>query len=420
MGVSHVGRLIAFQETTFAIAQGVVSDRDQRVIRTPDLSGLVSGRAPDQTHYDRIHEVFQRVDLSQFGSKVSVPVYLTGLGAAIASGGGVTYPANDVSVLLRSLMGGALTPAAGGSVLTPGTTSGFTLQAGQGPSFTKGGACIVSATSGYHMREIAQVSGDFLYLKQQLSATTTTGANVYNCCTFYFDEDNWGGDASTLALRFAGLLTNDQWIMRGCAGDFSISSEIDGLLAMTMELQVTQWAKSAATSFPGAGFLGGVPLACKGGHLLWHVPGTTTLNILPVDRFNFKPGVKFAPDRALDGIETVKRYHMLRADTTAHLEINGYQNFDEFWTHTDTQSTTRSAMLVLGSSPVISSVGTGMIGLSMPTAQYVARPKRMSNGELVRVGIDLEAREDTAVTSPTTGTSATADIHRSKFRVHVG
>ncbi len=416
MGVPHVGRLLAVLETTFGTFQVVGSERDQRIVRAPDLSGLVTGRAPNQTHYDRLHETMQRVDLSEFGSKVKLPVYLDGLAAGLNSAASSGYPANDVSVLLRGLMGGVFSAAAGSSVLSAYSVSTILVQAGMGARFSAGGACVINGA----MRGLAAVSGDVLVLKMALSAAPTTGNVVYNCSTFYFDEDEWGGSGDTLQMRYAGNLTNDWYQLYGVAGDFTISTEIDQLLAMNLDLQVADWRKFAGGyTLAGASYAGGGPLACKTGQIQWQTVGTSTVNIIHADKFSVTPGIKFHPYRALSGVETLVRYYMLRAETKAQFEVAAYQNFDEFWTDTDTQSTLKYFHLVIGSAPISAGSGTGMVGIELPTCQYEMRPKRLSNGELVKVQVNLEAREDQAVTTPTAGVSAQADMHRSKLKIHL-
>lgn len=424
MGYPHVARLSTDLESTFGTT-AAGGYRDQRMVEGSFTPRFQKGRLANQTVVDRLHDVQQLLDASLFGSGFDVSVYLDGLAAALDNATAYAHPQTGAAEILGALFGGNRGDSGSLLVAAGSTTTTLNVTGGQGGRLAKGGALVIQTSGGWEMREIKDVVVDAVTLKMALNAVPANGTPIYNCATFYLDEDNVGGDGDSLMFRFLGLLANDQWTAQGCGGTVKFGTALDALLTMQLGIQAATWAKTSGHTLAGASYVGGGPLVCKAGRLWWQTVGTTTRNILSADSFDVDPGLSIVAERALDGIETVKRWRMLRAAPTATLEVSAFRgategaDFDSFWTEFATATTVKAFLLQLGDAPIVAGSGTGLVGISLPRCMYSEAPERLGSGDLVHARVKLRGDEDTDITSPDSGQTATADLHRSAIRVHL-
>lgn len=424
MGYPHVARLSTDLETTFGTT-AAGGWRDQRLVEGTFNPKFLKGRLQDRTVVDRLHDIQGFLDASMFGSGFDATVYLDGLAAALDNATAYSHPQNNAAEILGAIFGGNRGDSGSLLVAAGSTTTTINVTGGQGSRFAKGGALVIQTSGGWEMREIKNVAVDAITLKMALNAVPANGTPIYNCATFYLDEDNVGGDGDSLRFLYLGLLANDQWRLDGCGGSLKFGTAIDDLLTMQLSVQAAQWTKTNGNTLAGASYTGGGPLVCKAGTLWWQTVGTTTRNVLSADSFDIDPGLRVVPERALDGVETVKRLRMVRGEPTATIEVNAFRgategaDFDSFWTDFATQTTVKAFLLQLGTAPIVSGSGTGMVGISLPRCHYSAPPERLGSGDLVHARVSLRGDEDSDITSPDSGQTATADLHRSAIRVHL-
>lgn len=426
MGVGNVMRFSSDVEATVGVDPGAETYLDHRLIAGTFAPRQLGRKLlPDMTVVSRLHDRNQPLFGSLDGLGFNASLYLEGLSAALATGSTYTHPQNNIAELLDCMMGGN-SGGAGTTELSSGSsTTSITVQVGHGARFTKGGACIING----EMRAIKNVAGDTLTLKHALSAAPTNGQAIYNCGTFFLDEDNVGNDGNTMIFQILGMLSGDQWVYRGCAGTFTIDAGIDQLVKLNLNIQAATGAVPGASATPktsgltlaGAAYVGGGPLPAVTGQVQWQDVGTTTRKILSADRFTIDPGIRLVPELALEGVETKLRYRMIRQAAKVTLEFNAYRgatngaDFDLMWTDYNAR-TPKMCLIQLGNAPIVGGVGTGVVGIEFPRLYFTGPPERISGGEdgLVRVRVNLEADEDTDITTPTT------DIHYSAVRVHLG
>lgn len=426
MGVANVMRFSSDVETTFGVDPGAETYVDHRLVAgTFSPRQLGRKHLPDMTVVSRLHDRNSPKLGSLDGLGFSASVYLEGLSAALATGSTYTHPQNNVAELLDCLMGGNAGGAGSTELASGSTTTSIAVQVGHGTRFSKGGACIING----ELREIKNISGDTLTLKHALSAAPTNGQAIYNCGTFFLDEDAVGNNGNSLIFRVLGMLTGDQWIYRGCGGSFTIDAAIDQLVKMNLNIQAATGAVPGASATPktsgetlaGASYVGGGPLPAVTGQVQWQDVGTTTRKILRADRFTIDPGIRIVAETSLDGVETKYRYRMLRQAARVTLEFPAYTgatdgaDFDLMWTDFNA-NTAKACVIQLGNAPIVAGVGTGVVGISFPRLMWAGPPERIAGGEdgLVRCRVTMDADEDSDITTPTT------DIHYSAVRVHLG
>lgn len=425
MGVANVMRFSSDVETTFATDPGAESYVDHRLL-TGTFTPRQLGRKllPDMTVTSRVHDRNPPKQGSLDGLGFTASIYLEGLAAALETASSYSHPQNNVAELLDPLMGGNAGGAGSTELMNGSTTTSIAVQVGHGTRFSKGGAVVING----EMREIKNVSGDTLTLKHALSAAPTNGQAIYNCGTFFFDEDAVGNSGNSLIFRVLGLLSGDQWIYRGCCGSFTIDAGIDQLVRMNLNIMAATGAVPGASATPktsgetlaGASYVGGGPLPAVTGQVQWQTVGTTTRKILRADRFTIDPGIRIVPEIGLDGVETKIRYRMLRQAGRVTLEFPAYAgatdgaDFDLMWTDFNA-NTAKMCLIQLGNAPITGGSGTGVVGVSFPRLHWVQPPERIVGGDdgLVRCRVTLEADEDSDITTPTT------DIHYSAFRIHL-
>lgn len=401
-------------ETTFGTTQAY-SWLDQRFIRETGGLNLIDMVLPDMSSTARLHEENAHVLGSKFGSGATLQAYLDGLANADVLDDGAVYsfPQANISQPIRALMGGASGDE--GSVVDTGggAVDSITVPAGEGARFAEGAAFGVVLAGVVEVRRIVDITGDVIKPHMEFSAIAANGAKVYNSETMYLDEDNVGGDGDSLACRFMGKLTNDQWIMYGCGGSFTIGMAINELLTATFNLQCADWLKTTGGSL-GATYAGGGPLPVRLAEVQY---ATAATNNTPVSRalltgveaFNADPGLVTEPQPGISGIETVERWRMMNAVTKATMTVRGHANFDTFWTDFAAK-TQKSIGFQIGNTT--DTGGTGIVYIHLPRTQFAVEPKRVEAGGFVKAELEYDGMEDAA-------TGATSDIGLSKIIIAV-
>ncbi len=421
MGYSLIKSMDTDVETTFG-TDPAASRRAQASL----IEGSVKMRTPikklpDLSTVQRLHDRNHHVSASQFGCGFTSSHYLTGLSAALVDAGSFTSPGTDFGEILLAGFGG-LSGFAGDKIFG---TSSTTVQVfvDDESLFPPGHAfCIQNAvTSRYEIRSVISTAANTLNLRSALgNAPTTDDYPVYNCATFYLDEDNVGGDTDSLTCRFIGYAATDQWIFTGCVPQkFTFKTPLDDFLICDVDMAAATWANTSGLTAGSTTLAGSRKVVCSLGSFAFISEGSTTHNRISCHEISIDPGLSLMPERAFDGTETVVRFRQMRSKPTVSMTVRAFRGsfggstFETFWTDADSETAYREGMFVAGSSPVIAGSGTGMVAIETPRMQYAAEPELVDEGDGFQdVKLTFDCDED-GVATPA------SDLARSAVRVHL-
>jgi hypothetical protein len=425
MSVSNVQLFSAHVETTFN------TDEAENYIHLRPIEGTYKPRyqrtlLPNRKTTARLHDGNPNVHGSEFGCGFEISFYLEGLGEGLGPLVAYSHPQSSICRLLRALMGGQSGDS--GSTIIGGTAVQPQITDAHGSRFPAGQGLIASSQLRYNLLTGAGGGGwDEINVNMAFSAAPS-GA-MFNTATFYLDEDEVGGSGDTLACRILNTLSGDRDIFRGCCGTFTLTTELDGLLVINVNMQAASWEPAtgdASTALAASETNAGGPIAISAGRLLFGDAGVTTYNFSRGDKFTFDPGMRITASRGLtpDG-STIWRWRMLRAAPTVTIEWDAYEGategaeLAEAITEWQDDSTVKQILAQFGTDPIVSSVGTGVVGVSVPRAYYNAPLERIAgdDGGLVRYAKTFRGIEDQATTRPA---EPNADLAASAFRVFVG
>ncbi len=421
MGYSLIKELAIDTESTFGVTPTGTYRPLQHLVE-----GSLKMRTPihkleDKSTVARLHDRHHHRNASQFGAGWSASFYLEGLASALNLSGTYTAPGNDLGELLLAAFGGI---RGGVGSKTNSTTSTTTvLDVDDGSGFAAGGAlAIYNSTSGrWEFRPIITVTSNALAVRSALGFTPNTDdLAVVNAVTFYLDEDGVGGDTQSLITRVRGYSSTDQWLFRGCVPNkITIKTPLDDYAMIDVDVSAAAWettsGASAATSILG----GSGPIVGKTGTFHYVQEGTTQHISLSCHEITIDPGFNIVPERAFDGVQTVKRFRMQRQKPQVSLTVRvfrGYADnvatFDYFWTEADSESTYRSGAFLFGQSPIISGSGTGMVAVETPRIQYAKEPELVDEGDGFQdVKLVFDCDEDNTTTGSTDPTESALRLH---------
>lgn len=422
MGYSQIKELATDVETAFATDQPESWRAQTRLVE-----GSVKLRTPihkleDMSTVARLHDRNHHRNASQFGAGLSASFYLEGLASALNLAGTYTAPGNDLGEILLAAFGAVRGGV--GSKTNSTTSTTINLDVDSGTGFASGGACaIYNSTSGkWEFRPIITVTSNALALRSALGFTPNTDdLPVINATTFYLDEDGVGGDGQSLAIRIRGYAGTDQWIFRGCVPSrVTFKTPLDDYAMVDVDFSATTWANTSGETAASSVLGGSGPIVGKTGAFHWIQEGATVHNQINCHEISIDPGFSIVPERAFDGIQTVKRFRMMRQKPQATMTsrvFRGYSNglttFDYFWTEAATESAYLSGAFLFGQSPIISGSGTGMFAVEMPRMQYAKEPELVDEGDGFQdVKFTFDCDEDNTTTGST-------DLTDSALRLHV-
>jgi hypothetical protein len=386
---------------------------DQRMVEGTFAPRFAQATLPDMTVQSRVHDRASHRVGSKFGCGFAASFYVDGLPSGLVSASTFSHPQNNVAEMLRALMGGQ-TGDVGSTIDSACGADTTVITVTTAANFGAGEAVVVNN----EMRRIASVAGNELTLDVDLSAAPGSATVVYNTATFYLDEDGVGGSGDSLNWQVVAQDAGDGYQFEGCAGTFTLRTGLDELLVMDADFQAADWSRLSGVSLTsGLSYTGGGPLPISAGRLYMAASGTTTLITLPCPQFEFNPGLVLAPERALNGTETVVRWRMMRSEPTISFFIphsmSSWQTyFDKFLVSTATRDEYK-IFLQIGNTPITSSTGAGCVGISLPQCMLDGPPERgVGPNGLTGFTLRFRAREDQDGT-------ITSDVQRSAFSIHL-
>lgn len=235
---------------------------------------------------------------------MTIPLAITGTLADAAT----ATPTKADTALFRQLaitLGGERSGKKGSLVATATSASVFTVTATEGSRFTAGGAVgRVTAGGKMEIREIANVTGDVITLKQAFSEATVISDTIYNAATFYLDDS----------------LTHAQYLVEGSdAEDYHVllGMQLQGLsLGLSMgeiptigfQMQGADWDYLGSGSLSGSTYANHTPISFDAGEFLAQAEGTATRNAVSIHEIGISPALTYIAERSPEGTQTVNRY----------------------------------------------------------------------------------------------------------------
>lgn len=313
--------------------------------------------------------------------------------------------------VLRAIMGGSFARANGGAttVQAGSTVSTVTVNAGRGADFAKSGAiaCVVaSGSSAIEIREIKNVVGDVISVKQAFSAVPVTGSAVRGAVTVHMTSD----PDTSLQFLVEGRELSDRFVFCGLQGGLSLElpfGQANALPKIALALTGSRWLRLAdgagAPAAPSYGVF--QPVRAVDAELTVPTVGATTRVLVHQTEIKIElPGLAYEDIPSGYGVEGVRRKRrmpgrpLVRGSFTLPFE-------DQAWFQAFEDRTSHAVFQQLGTLP-----GQAVL-ISVPTVQ-IQQPKRVAAGGVAGVMVPFIGRHDEDVTSPTT------DAHRSAIRFH--
>ena len=311
------------------------------------------------------------------------------------------------SALLRQLaitMGGERSGTMGSLVATATSSSVFTVTGTEGSRFVAGGGLGRVTTSGVmEIREIADVTGDVITLKQAFSEGTTIADPIYAAITFYLDDS----------------LTHAQYLIEGAdADDYNVllGMQLQGLTITTpsreiptlgFQMQGASWDNVGSGTLAGETYANYTPISFDAGEFLVQDEGTVTRNVVSIYEIAMTSALTYIAQSSIEGVETVLGYCQQHAPPVMAGTWGTYYE-DETWMTKWQNRTLQHLALQVGRS----SAGGWLITANGAQLGPVTSPQTAGDGFVGTVA-SFEAGLDND-----TG-ALTSALLRSPFRFHI-
>lgn len=334
-----------------------------------------------------------------------------------------TRPANSVTAgqgglgrLLKIVMGGETLQT--GTTVNDASATTTTIVLTSAAGLTKGGAIgFATGTGGaLEIREIKNISTNTVTLKHALSNAPSNGSTCWAAATYSMGAVD--GDAVTSAQFIVeGLEQDDRWLLLGgqLASPFTMEIGPGSLPRLTFSMQFANWIHGASTAATLTGAALGTstythnnPVVVKDSEFRVCTNGTTSISSTLVDApsITFAPNIAYGPHRTPAGVNTIAQWVRLRsAPVIAGTWTEPYEALT-YWT-SKTSKTDHAVLFQIGTSAT-----DGGVLISAPTVQIT---------DVQRVDIDGIAGYQASWKGRLDGdiTSATTDVHKSAFRIHI-
>jgi hypothetical protein len=329
---------------------------------------------------------------------------------------GVTMAQTPVGELLEMTMGGE-NLGTGDAVGDASPAADHFIVAGTPSRFQGGGACGLAISSVLYCRECEELSGTDLKVKLSFPSAPATGADIYNCASYYLDNhDPDNVETGQFIIEALGDSTDfDTWVLMGGQGTTppTIEFPIGGLPRLTFNFTGCDWdhgddAAMTPAALADATYAEVNEVLVADGEFRVQTVGTATLAGSEVHgTLEVTPAWKYIPVKSPGGTGTVAAYIM----DGEHPKVEGqftipYEN--QSWIDARNGSTKKAITLQIGSS-----VTDGAVLVTIPAAQLTDVQKVDLDG-LMGQTIMYKGQLDT----DTTETAATK-LGISPIRIHI-
>lgn len=413
--VNMVQRIRAFDEPTFGADS---SGSSGSFVDLPIIEGTAA-MVTTEDELDPGQLVQRRVQgrekvLGKRSATLSFQLNIAPTGTAAVNG--VSSVTSPLGMVLKAVMGGE--QLGEGSVAAAGSTAiVVNVSTGDGAQWANPGQAMgwTNAAGIVEWQEVESRSTDAITLKHGFSGVPQTSDVLYNAATYYYTAS----PSQSLAFIVNGIGTEDTWLLTGgqCVGGMTIAVDLTGgaIPRATFSMTFANWFTYSEMASPPtigtATYTATNPIVGEAGLFELQTvasPTYSTAQAVYCSAITWEPQISFVPITAPNGTNTVVRWVATKpADGAIKGSWTEIYDNDGRWTQRDAKGDycTKYTMGVAGGSAVI---------LSAPTVQLL-NPQRVADANaLAAATIMWSGRMDEDVGS------ATSDIAKSPFRIHLG